>query len=62
MPADPDAAISALQASFDVDPLRIEELVEITAQPDTPCVLHVVGHVATPLRRLGGGSMRHVSS
>ena len=51
-PADLEAAISALQASFGGDILRIKGLVEITDHPDAPCVLHVVGHVASPLRRL----------
>jgi G3E family GTPase len=54
MPADPDAAISALQASFGADLLRIKGLVEISDPPGAPCVLHVVGHVASPLRRLDG--------
>ncbi len=51
-PADLEAAISALQASFGADLLRMKGLVEISDPPDTPCVLHVVGHVASPLRRL----------
>jgi len=53
-PADLEAAISALETSFGADLLRIKGLVEITNQPDTPCVLHIVGHVASPLRRLNG--------
>ncbi len=53
-PADLEAAISALQASFGADLLRIKGLVEISDPPSAPCVLHVVGHVASPLRRLDG--------
>ena len=53
-PADLEAAISALQTSFGADLLRIKGLVEITDPPGAPCVLHVVGHVASPLRRLDG--------
>jgi G3E family GTPase len=53
-PADLEAAISALQASFGADLLRLKGLIEITDHPATPCVLHVVGHVASPLRRLDG--------
>lgn len=53
-PAALETAISALQASLGADLLRIKGLVEITDHPDTPCVLHVVGHVASPLRRLDG--------
>ncbi|WP_412509053.1 CobW family GTP-binding protein [Roseovarius sp. SYSU LYC5161] len=53
-PADLEAAISALQASFGADLLRIKGLVEISDPPGAPCVLHVVGHVASPLRRLDG--------
>jgi len=49
-----ETAISALQASLGADLLRMKGLVEITDHPDTPCVLHVVGHVASPLRRLDG--------
>jgi len=53
-PAALDAAISALQASLGADLLRIKGLIKITDRPHTPCVLHVVGHVASPLRRLDG--------
>lgn len=53
-PADLEAAISALQASFGADLLRIKGLVEITDHPGAPCVLHVVGHVASPQRMLDG--------
>jgi G3E family GTPase len=53
-PAALETAISALQASLGADLLRIKGLIEITDHPDTPCVLHVVGHVASPLRRLDG--------
>jgi len=57
-PAALDAAISALQASLGADLLRIKGLIKITDHPDTPCVLHVVGHVASPLRRLDGWPKR----
>ena len=53
-PAAPDSAISALQASLGTDPLRIEGLIKITDPPDTPCVLRIVGHVSSPLRRFDG--------
>jgi G3E family GTPase len=47
-------AVSALQASFGADLLRMKGLIEITDHSDMPCVLHVVGHVASPLRMLDG--------
>ncbi len=53
-PAALETAISALQASLGADLLRIKGLVEINDHHGTPCVLHVVGHVASPLRRLDG--------
>ncbi len=49
-----ESAISALQASLGADLLRIKGLVEIAGHPEAPCVLHVVGHVASPLRMLDG--------
>lgn len=63
-PADLDAVISAVQASFGANLLRIKGLVEINNHPGASCVLHVVGHVASPLRRLDGwprASMRRAS-
>jgi G3E family GTPase len=45
-------AVSALQSSFGADLLRMKGLVEIDGHPDRPGVLHVVGHVAGPLRLL----------
>lgn len=45
-------AISALQTEFGADLLRMKGLVAINNHPSSPCVLHVVGHVASPLRRL----------
>jgi len=53
-PAALETAISALQASLGADLLRIKGLIEITDHPAAPCVLHVVGHVASPLRMLDG--------
>ena len=56
-PVDPEAlvnAVSALQASFGADLLRMKGLVEMAHDPEAPCVLHVVGHVASPLRMLDG--------
>ena len=53
-PAGLETAISALQASLGADLLRIKGLIEIADHPDAPCVLHIVGHVASPLRRLDG--------
>jgi len=47
-------AVAALQASLGADLLRMKGLIEITDHSDTPCVLHVVGHVASPLRMLDG--------
>jgi len=47
-------AVSALQASFGADLLRMKGLVEIADHPDTPRALHVVGHVASPPRMLDG--------
>jgi len=55
-PAALDTAISALQASLGADLLRIKGLIAITDHPAAPCVLHVVGHVASPLRMLDGWS------
>lgn len=56
-PIDPWAledAIAALQASFGRDLLRIKGLVEITGQPSSPRVLHVVGYIASPPRLIDG--------
>ncbi|MEM7506735.1 MAG: GTP-binding protein [Pseudomonadota bacterium] len=47
-------AISALQATFGADLLRIKGLVEIVGHPTAPMVLHVVGHLANPSRLLDG--------
>ena len=46
--------MSALQISFGADLLRMKGLVEIAGDPPCPGVLHVVGHVASPLRMLDG--------
>lgn len=56
-PIDPEAldtAISALQASFGPDLLRIKGLVELSGDSGSPRVLHVVGHVTSPPRLLDG--------
>ncbi|MEO1641428.1 MAG: GTP-binding protein [Pseudomonadota bacterium] len=45
-------AISALQASLGADLLRMKGMIEISDHPNTPYVLQVVGHVASPLRML----------
>lgn len=45
-------AVSALQASFGAELLRMKGLIDIADHPGYPCVLHVVGHVAGPLRLL----------
>ncbi len=45
-------AVSALQISFGPDLLRMKGLVEIAGHSDCPCVLHVVGHVTSPLHML----------
>ena len=45
-------AISALQTEFGADLLRMKGLVATSDHPSSPCVLHVTGHVASPLRRL----------
>lgn len=49
-----ERAVSALQISFGADLLRMKGLVEIAGDPPCPGVLHVVGHVASPLRMLDG--------
>lgn len=54
-PIDPAAfqnAVSALQASLGADLLRMKGLIEIQDHPSKPCVLHVVGHVASPPQML----------
>lgn len=56
-PVDPwalETALSALQASFGRDLLRMKGLVELEGHPSAPRVLHVVGHVASPPRLLDG--------
>lgn len=56
-PVDPnalEAAISAMQASFGGDLLRIKGLVETTDHPGCPRVVHVVGHVRSEPRILDG--------
>ncbi len=47
-------AVSALQSTFGPDLLRLKGLVETTEDPASPRVLHVVGHVTSPPRRLDG--------
>ncbi len=54
-PLDPRAleqAITALQASLGRDLLRVKGLVEVDGQPTRPCVVHAVGHIASPTRLL----------
>lgn len=56
-PIDPWAlstAISAMQATFGADLLRIKGLVEIDGNPDCPQVVHVVGHICSAPRLLDG--------
>lgn len=53
-PAKLRTAVSGLQAALGADLLRVKGLIAITDHPGTPCVLHVVGHVASPLRMLDG--------
>ena len=56
-PIDPWAlstAISAMQATFGGDLLRIKGLVEIEGEPDCPQVVHVVGHICSAPRLLDG--------
>lgn len=48
------AAVTAIQAAFGADLLRMKGIVALSDAPDRPCVLHAVGHVASPLRRLEG--------
>ena len=43
-----------LRRTFGRDLLRMKGLVEIDDHPDTPRVLHIVGHVASPPRMLDG--------
>lgn len=52
--ADLRKGIAALQRSFGPDLLRIKGLIEVSDSPGCPIVLHVVGHVASPMRRLDG--------
>ena len=49
-----ESALSSLRISFGPDLLRMKGLVEIAHYPACPCVLHVVGHVASPLHLLDG--------
>ncbi|MEM8792483.1 MAG: GTP-binding protein [Pseudomonadota bacterium] len=56
-PVDPaalDGAVRALQSTFGPDLLRMKGLVEIEGHPYDPRVLHVVGHIASPIRILDG--------
>lgn len=53
-PEDLSSAIWELRRTFGRDLLRIKGLVEIDDHPDSPRVLHVVGHVASPPRMLDG--------
>ena len=56
-PVDPRGlgeAISALQASFGSDLLRMKGLVEVDGEPSCPLVLHVVGHATSPPALLDG--------
>lgn len=47
-------AVAALQASFGVDLLRIKGIVDLEGRPGAPCVMHAVGHIASPARLLDG--------
>ncbi|MEL6980572.1 MAG: GTP-binding protein [Pseudomonadota bacterium] len=47
-------AIGALQATFGLDLLRMKGLVALEGHPGAACVLHVVGHIASPPRLLDG--------
>ena len=49
-----DRAIFDLRKSFGADLLRIKGLIEITGEPSSPLVLHVVGNIASPPRLLDG--------
>ena len=53
-PAALKTAVSALQAALGADLLRVKGLIEITDHPDTPCAIHVVGHIASPLHMHDG--------
>ncbi len=56
-PVDPRGlgrAVSALQASFGSDLLRMKGLVELDGEPSCPMVLHVVGHATSPPVLLDG--------
>ncbi len=56
-PVDPGGlgrAVSALQASFGADLLRMKGLVELDGEPSCPMVLHVVGHATSPAVLLDG--------
>ena len=49
-----DSAMWELRHTFDRDLLRMKGLVEVNGHPDTPRVLHIVGHIASPPRMLDG--------
>ncbi|MEM7268462.1 MAG: GTP-binding protein, partial [Pseudomonadota bacterium] len=51
-PDDLNDAIWDLRREFGRDLLRVKGIVEIDDHPETPCVVHVVGHVASPTRML----------
>ncbi|MEM7546476.1 MAG: GTP-binding protein [Pseudomonadota bacterium] len=53
-PTDLNEGVMALQRSFGPDLLRMKGVVELSGHPDTPRVLHVVGHVASPPRLMDG--------
>lgn len=56
-PIDPmalEAALRALQTSLGPNLLRMKGLVELIGYPDSPRVVHIVGHIASPPRILDG--------
>ncbi|MGB0506419.1 MAG: CobW family GTP-binding protein [Pikeienuella sp.] len=48
-----ESAIRSLLISTGSNLLRMKGLVELIGYPDAPCVVHVVGHVISPMKLLG---------
>ena len=49
-----DNALRALQVSLGPNLLRMKGLVELNGYPDAPRIVHIVGHVVSPPRLMGG--------
>jgi len=53
-PWDLEDAVTALRSTYGRDLLRMKGVIETTEDPSSPRVVHVVGHIASPMRRLDG--------